>query len=180
MGYTQPVRDLLQGKANVHRIPDNGGPSTHGIQFLESWLGKEQWDVIHFNFGLHDLKLIWDDASQVSVQDYERDLRRIVQRLRKTGAHLVWASTTPVPEGPVDPPRSDADVLRYNRAAARVMKENGIPIDDLYTLVQPRLADLQQKQNVHFKPDGYDVLAAQVAASITTALDRARPHATKE
>ena len=52
--------ETARGKANLHRIPDNGGPTTHGIQFLESWLGKDKWDVIHFNFGLHDLKLIWD------------------------------------------------------------------------------------------------------------------------
>lgn len=26
MGYTLPVRDLLKGRANVHRIPENGTP----------------------------------------------------------------------------------------------------------------------------------------------------------
>ena len=45
-----------------------------GIQFLESWLGKDKWDVIHFNFGLHDLKLIWDGGQQVSIDDYELNL----------------------------------------------------------------------------------------------------------
>lgn len=31
MGYTVPVRKLLEGKANVHRIPTNGGPTSKGI-----------------------------------------------------------------------------------------------------------------------------------------------------
>ena len=58
IGYTLPVRNLLQGKANVHRIPENGGPTTNGLAKLSAWLGNGKWDVIHFNFGLHDLKLI--------------------------------------------------------------------------------------------------------------------------
>ena len=36
MGYTLPVRKLLDGKANVHRIPDNGGPTTHGLKNLDT------------------------------------------------------------------------------------------------------------------------------------------------
>ena len=171
MGYTLPVRELLAAKANVHRVPDNAGPTTHGVQFVESWLGKGKWDVIHFNFGLHDLKLIWDGSSQVSIEDYERNLRRLVMRLKQTGAKLIWATTTPVPDAKVDPPRSDADVVRYNEAAARVMKENGIAVDDLYSLARPQLAAIQLPANVHFRPEGYAALARQVAARIVASLN---------
>lgn len=171
IGYTLPLRKLLSEKVNLHRVADNAGPTTHGIQFLEEWLGKDKWDAIHFNFGLHDLKLIWDGQHQVSVEDYERNLRRIVLRLKQTGARLIWASTTPVPEGKVNPPRSNADVLLYNQAAARVMKENGIPVDDLYSAVYPRLATLQLPANVHYTPQGYETLAERVAASLKAALE---------
>ena len=58
IGYTVPVRKLMQGKANVHRIPTNGGPTTNGLAHLKEWLGDKKWDVIHFNWGLHDLKYI--------------------------------------------------------------------------------------------------------------------------
>src|SRR5712692_6887545 len=56
IGYTVPTRHLLTGKANVHRIPANGGPTTNGLANLDAWLGHGKWDVIHFNWGLHDLK----------------------------------------------------------------------------------------------------------------------------
>src|SRR5262249_4795155 len=56
IGYTVPARKLLQGKANVHRIPENGGPTSNGSAKLDKWLGDGKWDVIHFNWGLHDLK----------------------------------------------------------------------------------------------------------------------------
>ena len=58
MGYTLDVREMLKGKANVHRIPTNGGPTTNGIENIKDWLGDSKWDVIHFNWGLHDLKYI--------------------------------------------------------------------------------------------------------------------------
>src|SRR5216117_2326804 len=51
MGYTIPVRNLLKGKANVHRVAENGGPTTNGLAKLKSWLGNRKWDVIHFNWG---------------------------------------------------------------------------------------------------------------------------------
>src|SRR5688572_16631634 len=46
IGYTVPVRNLLKGKANVHRIPGNGGPTTNGLALLQKWLGDKNWDVI--------------------------------------------------------------------------------------------------------------------------------------
>src|SRR5262245_55211566 len=40
IGYTPAVREMLRGVANVHRIPDNGGPTTRGLAMLEEWLGS--------------------------------------------------------------------------------------------------------------------------------------------
>jgi hypothetical protein len=57
IGYTEPVRAELANKANVHRIPENGASTLTGVKNLDQWLGTSKWDVIHFNFGLHDLRL---------------------------------------------------------------------------------------------------------------------------
>ena len=51
IAYTQPVRELLKGKANLHRIPTNGGHSKSGTTLIEKWLGTGKWDAIHFNRG---------------------------------------------------------------------------------------------------------------------------------
>ena len=56
IGYNLPPRALLKGKVNLHRIPTNGGPTIKGLEQIDTWLGKKKWDVIHFNWGLHDLK----------------------------------------------------------------------------------------------------------------------------
>src|SRR5260370_9718419 len=60
IGYTEPVRTELEGKANVHRIPMNAATTAVGLANLEGWLGKETWDVTHFNFGLYPSQKMGD------------------------------------------------------------------------------------------------------------------------
>jgi lysophospholipase L1-like esterase len=169
MGYTLPVRELLKDKMNVHRIPENGGPTTRGVQQMEKWLGEGTWDVITFNFGLHDLKIMETGLQQVTPADYEKNLRAIVARLKATGAKLIWVSTTPVPEGELNPPRRFYDAVKYNEIAAKVMNDNAITILDLYAFALPRLAQIQTPHDVHFKPEGYQLLAEQVVAAVQAA-----------
>src|SRR5262249_16716821 len=174
IGYTVPVRELLKGKANVHRIPDNGGPTTNGIKNLESWLGEDKWDVIHFNWGLHDIKLDRDGKHQVAIEDYEKNLFTLVGKLKATGARLIWASTTPVPEGKLSPLRKPGDEVAYNAAAKKLMDKYELTINDLHSFALPRLKEIQLPANVHFSNDGSKILAKRVAESIEAALAEAR------
>lgn len=172
IGYSLPVRKLLAGKANVHRVPGNAGPSSNGVYMIDSWIADKPWTVIHFNFGLHDLKRMSDGKHQVGLEAYERYLRLLVERLKETGAKLIWASTTPVPEGKVSPTRVPSDVPLYNEIALKVMRENGVQVDDLYAFALPRMKSIQQPVNVHFTPAGSNLLAEQVAKSIEPSLAR--------
>jgi len=176
IGYTIPTRELLKGKANLHRIPANGGSTKDGLTNSEKWLGTGKWDVIHFNWGLHDLKH-WKDAKmdmsgpQVSTtEEYEKNLRELVKRLKATGAKLVWATTTPVPEGSAG--RVAGDDVKYNAVAARVMEELGVPINDLHALCMPKLAQWQLPKNVHFNAEGSRGLAEKVSKEIEAALKK--------
>lgn len=180
IGYTLDVRKQLALVANVHRIATNGGPTTNGMANLDSWLGDKKWDVIHFNWGLHDLKyqddqgqLVKDPAlghQQVPLAAYEQNLRKLVARLKQTGAKLIWCSTTPVPDGAGG--RIKGDELKYNSAAERVMKDAGVAIDDLYSFALPKLGKIQLPANVHFSPEGSAVLAEQVTSTIRAALGK--------
>jgi lysophospholipase L1-like esterase len=172
IGYTVPVRRLLAGRANVHRIPTNGGPTSKGVAELESWLGTGQWDVIHFNHGIHDLRFMENDRRQIGPAEYKANLRRIVTRLRATGAKLIWATITPIPAGELNPPRRFGSVTEYNAIAARVMRENRIRINDLNTYVTPRFTELQKPRDLHYLPAGYEFLAIKVAAEIDAVLGR--------
>ena len=108
MGYTVAVRELLAGKANVHRPATNCGPTSRGVAGIDAWLGDGEWDVIHFNFGLHDLKYMEDGTHQVPIDQYEANLRTLIDRMEETGATVIWCSTTPVPEGELTPKRLGA------------------------------------------------------------------------
>jgi acyl-CoA thioesterase-1 len=171
IGYTPAVRKLLAGKANVHRIPENGGPTDHGTKNIKKWLGESKWDVIHFNWGLHDLKL-GTGKHQVPIEEYEKNLRELVKTMKGTGAKLIWASTTPVPEGKTNPPRKNVDVIEYNKVAKKIMDENAIATDDLYALALPQLQKIQLPVNVHFNAKGSEALAERVAAAIEAALKK--------
>jgi acyl-CoA thioesterase-1 len=170
IGYTVPVQRALAGKANVHRIPENGADTTNGLNKIESWLGDSHWDVIHFNWGLHDLKVTPEGGRQVPIDAYEKNLVALVARLKTTRAHLIWATTTPVPEGKQNPPREASDLPRYNAAARRVMESQGVIIDDLYAAALPRLAEIQMPGNVHFNNAGWDELGTRVSAAIEAVL----------
>lgn len=190
MGYTPIVQKLLDGEAVVVRPThargdaENCEGTNRGVAELERWLalGGGHWDVIHFNFGLHDLKHVDAakgqnsddprDPRQAEPERYELQLRQIVERLQKTGAQLVFATTTPVPPGGVRPYRDLADPALYNAIARRVMDDHHVPIDDLYGLVEPRIGELLPKPNVHFEAKGYELLADQVVASMRAALAR--------
>ena len=177
MGYTLPVRARLQGKANVHRPPENCGDSARGVKSLDQWLGAGKWDVIHFNFGLHDLKYLDEKGAYVtpdkgkqvaSLADYEKNLRTLVARLKQTGAKLIFATTTPVPSASSG--RVEHDELRYNETAVRVMKELGVTVDDLHALAASHQDKIQRSHNVHFTDEGYGLLADQVTAHVLPAL----------
>lgn len=172
IGYTQPVRDLLKDKANVHRIPVNGGPTKNGMANIDKWLGTEKWDVIHFNWGIHDLKYMPDEKRQVEPADYEANLRALVAKMKATGAKLIWATTTPIPDGELNPPRRFGKVPEYNAIAQKVMSENGVAIDDLNAAITPQVAKLQNPKDVHFSAAGSKFLAEEVAKSIEAALKK--------
>ncbi len=172
MGYTLPVRELLKGKANLHRIPANGGPTVNGLKNLKAWLGTGKWDVIHFNFGIHDAKFMQPGQQQVPPADYERNLRDIVKQLQATGAKLIWATITPIPDGELNPPRAFDKVPTYNAIARKVMEENSVSINDLNADITPHLARLQNPKDVHFNREGSEFLGKQVAAKIGAQLPK--------
>ncbi|MBN2217012.1 MAG: SGNH/GDSL hydrolase family protein [Pirellulales bacterium] len=174
MGYTFPVRRMLAGKANVHRIPVNGHDTAEGLARLDDWLGDKPWDVIHFNFGLHDLKRLKNGQYDVrgnrvrSPEEYARNLEALAPRLKATGAALIWATTTPVPAGARG--RAQGDEVLFNEAAAKVMKKHGVRVNDLCGHIRPDLAKAQRRRDVHFTAEGSEILARKVADEISAAL----------
>jgi len=174
IGYTPFVCQALEGEINVHRIPENGSHTFTGLEKLEEWLGDKPWDVIHFNWGLHDLKYLKNGkyditGTQVStLEQYEENLTALVRHLKTTDAKLIWASTTPVPDSSKG--RIKGEEIYYNKIAEKIMKQQGVTINDLHAWIKPRLVQYQQPHNVHFTPEGYQFLGNRVAEKIRNIL----------
>jgi alkaline phosphatase D len=181
LGYTPHVVRMMENEAIVVHNRGNAQHSGTGIKQLDKWLGDTEWDVIHFNWGLWDLCYRHPESKvqgrrdkvrgtlTTSLEQYEQNLAVLVSRLKETGAKLVWADTTVVPEG--ESGRKVNDDLKYNAAAARVMTKHGVNTNDLNRLTRTFAPELFTKPgDVHFKPEGYQQLAAQVAVSIRSAL----------
>ena len=162
-GYTLAVRDKLAGIANVHRAPENCGPTANGVKKLDIWTQGQKWDVVTFNFGIHD-------RNTPSAQ-YEARLTEIIRRLRATGAVVLFVNTTPIPDG-TKTYGSSALITQKNELAEKVMKAAGVPIVDVYSAVMPKLGELQNPNDVHFKETGYQFLGGVVADAIKAALPK--------
>lgn len=176
-GYRPFVVEALADVATVVRQEGNAKMSANGVEYIDSWLGDTKWDVIHFNFGLWDLcyrhpeSKVQGNRDKVNgtltatVEEYAENLEIIVERLEKTGAKLIFATTTYVPteeEG-----RFVEDAQRYNAVATEIMKRHKIKINPLYDLsVKVHPKDGKANNDVHYEAEGYEALSKQVAKYI--------------
>lgn len=150
-GIVTAAANELEGLVELHvpnRPPANSSRTV--LEHLDELLGKGEWDLIYFNFGLGDLfhrdpntreiRSMSRHAGGVPVSSpgqYEKNLDRIVDRLKGSDAKLLWGSTTPLIKvdffpgfkGNLYEPGSE---VAYNIIAARVMKRHRIPVVDLH------------------------------------------------
>lgn len=187
IGYTPFVKELLKHRANVMRPmleigkPENCSGTTKGVENIDRWIGDTKWEVIHFNFGLHDIKHIdpvTGEASnnpkhpqQAPLKQYKQNLEIIVEKLKATGAKIIFATTTPYPDEVTGPLRKPGMPVKYNREAVKIMNKHNIIINDLYAFMLPRMNELQLPRNVHFTEEGSFELGKKVAERIIEALD---------
>lgn len=159
-GIVQAAAKELEGQVRVHYPQGEAGDSGTALARVDDLLGENQWEIIYFNFGIGDLfykdpstseiRIMCKHAGGVRVstpEQYEKQLDALVQRLRTTGAELVWGSTTPMVNVDFFPSYQgnlfDADAERgYNAIAARVMAKHKVPVLDLHGHVMAQ-----------FKPD---------------------------
>lgn len=184
IGYTRNVRAQLAGKANVFRPldstgknPINCGDTEMGLEGLNGWITGQHWSVIHCNWGLWDIcyrvpgkpksgnRDKVNGKISLSIDQYVANLDKILTNLKSTGANVIWASTTVVPEG--ESGRIVGDEIRYNAAAAALMQRRNVPINDLHALTSGWAgAHSAGPSNVHYKIVGNQLLGKQVAEAI--------------
>lgn len=183
MRYTVGVQKELKGVANVYRAPDNCRSTRQTLEEIEAYLGDVEWDVVHFNWGIHDLTRLGPNgiaapapkgSHQVPLKTYRSNVSKLVACLKATDARLIWATTTPIGSKIEKTEiRRDSDVVAYNAAALTVVNSRRIAINDLYSLTKPR-AETLLADGVHPNPNGSRLLAKSVASAIRAQLSEAQ------
>ncbi len=182
-GYLGGVQSRLKGVAHVER-GNSGGTTQNGLESIERILGEREWEVIHFNWGLHDMT--WQrrmKPEERGIQGYAARLEQLVTRLRETNASLVWATTTPWPENNYayyeqrfgEKLRySPAEERQWRDAALAVIQKHQIPVNDLHALLKSDLETYQKTDDVHFTREGNRAMAEQITKVVRAMLPQAQ------
>jgi hypothetical protein len=139
---------------------------------------KVKAETVHFNFGLHSIKLPnkgrdpeHQRVPQSDFDTYERELIEQIEQLRAMGIRTVlFSNTTPNPKNAGM--RNDKDVVILNEIAKRIMEKYEVPHNDLYGFVKaqedyPRLyMHPRSENNCHFRDPGRKLLGDNVAQFI--------------
>ncbi|MCE9518235.1 MAG: SGNH/GDSL hydrolase family protein [Verrucomicrobia bacterium] len=165
-GISGSVVTELKGRAQVVWV--DPADTSYALAHFEELLGKDKWDIIHFNFGLPDLcykdpsikgiRAMSKSAGGVRVTPpelYQRNLIELVRRLKATGAKLIWASMVPTPGLNYDP---DSEV-EYNGIASRIMSAEKIPVNDLHAFA---LASAKEKKIPSFQEPTVKAILSQL------------------
>lgn len=200
------VPDLIADVAQAQHAPwspgsGGAGPTQHGVDCLDIYLrlatgDVAQWDLITFNFGLHNLA---NDTA--SLEMYTAQLTNITTRLLATNAKLVYILTTPMMPtcclgGPLLPsgegaPRPNCaandtknfykcnDVVQeLNDRAKAIMAPHNIPVVDVYSTVTGICGATYVNCSIcrmtpcsfHYNPPGYDKISVPIATAIRASL----------
>jgi len=169
-GYTPYVQEYFKDKAIVVRIPENGQHTGFGLTRIREYIGNEKWDIIQFNYGLHDLCYRHPDSKlygrrdkikgklPFSIDTYEANLDSLVTIMKElSNAKLIFVTTTYVPENEAGRFAKDAQI--YNKVAKRVMKKHKVKINDIYK----KSKSIHKKHgigddDVHYTKEGSELL----------------------
>lgn len=175
IGYDSVVRRLLDDEAQVFWSQDNARFAEYTLRYIKVWAAEDcdpaSIDLVHFNCGLWDIVHYYGDEMLTPVDVYAMYLRRIIKRLHLIfpNAKLVFALTTYVIEEHVCRPdfsRFNSDIEEINEVARKIMEENNIPVDDLYTVSREMPEEWHSPDGTHYMPEGYECLGRAVAEAI--------------
>merc|ERR1712048_105945 len=146
-----------------------------------------RYDLITFNFGVHDIDYANFHEEWVPLELYRNNLRKIKRTLLATGSRVLYQASTPVCYDLTVNQR----ILDYNAVAKVVMAEEpAVGYNDLYQTVIDRCGQPPYNSpkypgspncsaanyfNVHYKDEGWELLAEASAKAIRNLLAQQLP-----
>ena len=159
-GYESLVRDDLAGTAYVSFFATSKCVSDPTyLKALGFMLEEYDYKVIQFNNGLHSL-----NADRGA---WKAGLAAALDLIKEKGkeAKVIWATSTPLKD-----PALTEKAKELNLIADGVMKSNGIPVNDLFALMDPLDRNAFWADTYHYNDAARKMQAKQVADAIRQAL----------
>lgn len=127
-------------------------------------------DIIHFNVGLWDLNHLYNTGKPFTeCEEYIRDVNNILTQLKKTGAKIIFATTTPTRKGreiAADTQHFNSEIKYYNQKLLEKIGFEFDAINDLYSVIEKDINKYISDDFLHPSPEGVELLANAVAKAI--------------
>jgi len=173
-GYYPYVYDELSVKGVVLER-QAVGDSSQLLEFVEKKLNVDDYNLIHFNCGLHDLRVDKTTGNyQQSLQNYKTNFEKTLSVLiNQPNTIIVFVGITPVIESRHNQKdiknysRYLNDVEKYNETALSVMKRFGVPSYELCRILHEN--DIEKvicEDGVHMTELGRRLCANVVSGKI--------------
>ena len=166
IGYGPIVPQLLGDGVEVFQPADNCRFAKYTLRGLFDWKDDlKDCEVIHWNCGLWDVcNIVGDEALFSTDEEYVDNIMRIAKALKQITPNIIFATTTPV--HPSHPHNKNSDIERFNSLVVPKLKELGVKINDLHSLVAANIEDYICEDLIHLSPKGSELCANQVAKAI--------------
>ena len=178
-GYDKSVKHALKDTCDVYYPAENCRFAQYVLRFLSEWKSNlklgDDVDVVHWNVGLWDTLVMFNDGFLTPPEFYEYFIDKICGRIKLLfpRAKVIFATSTPVVESRFDPSysyRKNADVEKFNAIAVKKALEHGFLINDLYSKVKDVPESYYSDMTHLYTPEGTQLLTDAVIKAIGEAL----------
>ena len=174
MFYGEEVKKELGESYNVYSPDENCRFAAYTLNSLRHWIPKFPTpDIIHWNNGLWDTAILYhEDGCFTPLDVYLDNMKKILRELKKTGAKIIFATTTPVSdekenlEGPMPPAHKNTDVMEYNKAMVEMISNEDVVINDLFEKFYEHRKECISEDMIHPNEKGVKLLGKAVADAI--------------
>ena len=165
IGYGTRVPELLGADFEVFQPTDNGRFSKYTLRGIWDWReAMEGSRIVHWNNGLWDICNVFGDGPFSTADEYLANMERISRILLSRHEKVIFATTTPV--NPQHPYNSNELIVKYNGLVVPMLKEMGVLINDLHSLVAPHVDEYIREDLIHLSDAGIEACAGQTARMI--------------
>lgn len=165
IGYGKSVAQMLGDGYEVFQTEDNCRWAKYTLRMIFDYKEDlKDCEVIHWNNGLWDCTELFDDGTFTSEEEYVEDMLRIARHLLKITPNVIFATTTPTK--PTYTYTRNDKIDRFNEIIVPRLKEMGIVINDLNSLLRGKEDEMICNDELHLSEKGAEICAKAVCNAI--------------